>query len=384
MINYIVDRLEERINTSDKTLLFLGGPAMKCMATFQNIDISQEEDHARNILLHVFAVDINNHASTTQGGACVTTLCDQGVGAVADVQENKGLPAVQRLSKHLPKISYAVLWYLLRSLPVMFQHFSFNPKTTLKSLLCVIPSMLSRQQPTFKIPTLEENQKISVIHCLMKNCLWVRRDDTTVFRTEHPQVFPSSFGASLNFNISEESAIHLDNSLEPHMKLTQKQQPAKTWLFQHVLGKSHNEMASAVALRTSQQKPLFGSLLQDVCENDELPQAILEMLFMIDQKGPATKTIFSQCANWEDCQALKEKLNSREQVNWETTCPILVATVLKDLLQNIPGSILTANLYEDFIGVLEEGNEEAKIAIIKRLLLYNLCLITASGFLETT
>lgn len=50
---------------------------------------------------------------------------------------------------------------------------------------------------------------------------------------------------------------------------------------------------------------------------------------MIDQKGPATKTIFSQCANWEDCQALKEKLNSREQVNWETTCPILVATVLK-------------------------------------------------------
>lgn len=76
-------------------------------------------------------------------------------------------------------------------------------------------------------------------------------------------------------------ALHLTNltSLsEPHMKLTQKQQPAKTWLFQHVLGKSHNEMASAVALRKSQQKPLFGSLLQDVCENDELPQAILVSL----------------------------------------------------------------------------------------------------------
>ncbi|XP_040821310.1 rho GTPase-activating protein 20-like, partial [Ochotona curzoniae] len=65
---------------------------------------------------------------------------------------------------------------------------------------------------------------------------------------------------------------------------------------------------------------------------------------------------------------LKEKLNSGEHVDWETTCPVLVATVLKDLLQNIPGSVLTANLYEKFIDVLDEGNEEAKIAMILRLL----------------
>ena len=33
---------------------------------------------------------------TTQGGAGVTTLCDQGIGALADVKEDKGLPTIQR------------------------------------------------------------------------------------------------------------------------------------------------------------------------------------------------------------------------------------------------------------------------------------------------
>lgn len=53
------------------------------------------------------------------------------------------------------------------------------------------------------------------------------------------------------------------------------------------------------------------------------------MLSIIDQKGPVTNAIFSKCASWEDCLALKEKLNSGEHVDWETTCPVLVATVLK-------------------------------------------------------
>lgn len=45
---------------------------------------------------------------------------------------------------------------------------------------------------------------------------------------------------------------------------------------------------------------------------------------------------------------------------------LCVFYLYKDLLQNIPGSVLTANLYEKFIDVLDEGNEEAKIAMILR------------------
>lgn len=166
---------------------------------------------------------------------------------------------------------------------------------------------------------------------------------------------------------SEQTSTSNSSPSGSHLRPAQKQHSLKKWLFQRVLSRNH-KLTPATALHTYPQTPLFGSLLQDVCENDKLPQPLLNMLSIIDQKGPVTNAIFSKCASWEDCLALKEKLNSGEHVNWETTCPVLVATVLKDLLQNIPGSVLTANLYEKFIDVLDEGNEEAKIAMILRLL----------------
>uniref|UniRef100_A0A5F9DBU3 Rho-GAP domain-containing protein n=1 Tax=Oryctolagus cuniculus TaxID=9986 RepID=A0A5F9DBU3_RABIT len=391
--------MEERINTYAKILLLLDGPRMKLMATFQFISRAQEEDQPKGILLHVFAVDINNSTTVflqaNKESIFVTSLWDQGLGVLADANEDKEITTIQRLSRHFPKAS-DILWYMLGFFPKIFQHSSLHPKTTLNSPLCVVPSMLSHWPSTSRISSLEENQEISLVDSPIKNCLCIHRDDIVACQMESSLISPISFGKS-PFNSDttkhehsfEEMQQSLEISLMPiismdkqaqlkddakpitdsHIKLTQKQHPTKKRLCRHVLGRNHKLVpAPAPDLPISQQAPLFGSPLQDVCKNDKLPKPILDMLFIIDQKGPATKAIFSKCATFKDRLALKEKLNSRECVDWENACPIVVATVLKDLLQNIPGSILTVNFYEKFIGVLDEGNEEAKIAMSKRLL----------------
>ncbi|XP_069914528.1 uncharacterized protein [Oryctolagus cuniculus] len=391
--------MEERINTYAKILLLLDGPRMKLMATFQFISRAQEEDQPKGILLHVFAVDINNSTTVflqaNKESIFVTSLWDQGLGVLADANEDKEITTIQRLSRHFPKAS-DILWYMLGFFPKIFQHSSLHPKTTLNSPLCVVPSMLSHWPSTSRISSLEENQEISLVDSPIKNCLCIHSDDIVACQMESSLISPTSFGKS-PFNSDttkhehsfEEMQQSLEISLMPiismdkqaqlkddakpitdsHIKLTQKQHPTKKRLCRHVLGRNHKLVpAPAPDLPISQQAPLFGSPLQDVCKNDKLPKPILDMLFIIDQKGPATKAIFSKCATFKDRLALKEKLNSRECVAWENACPIVVATVLKDLLQNIPGSILTVNFYEKFIGVLDEGNEEAKIAMSKRLL----------------
>uniref|UniRef100_G1TFH1 Rho-GAP domain-containing protein n=1 Tax=Oryctolagus cuniculus TaxID=9986 RepID=G1TFH1_RABIT len=392
--------MEERINTYAKILLLLDGPRMKLMATFQFISRAQEEDQPKGILLHVFAVDINNSTTVflqaNKESIFVTSLWDQGLGVLADANEDKEVTTIQRLSRHFPKAS-DMLWYMLGFFPKIFQHSSLHPKTTLNSPLCVVPSMLSHWPSTSRISSLEENQEISLVNSPIKNCLCIHSDDIVACQMESSLISPISFGKS-PFNSDttkhehsfEEMQQSLEISLMPiismdkqaqlkddakpitdsHIKLTQKQHSTKKRLCRHVLGRNHNKLVPAPApdLPISQQAPLFGSPLQDVCKNDKLPKPILDMLFIIDRKGPATKAIFSKCANFKDCLALKEKLNAGERVDWENACPIVVATVFKDLLQNIPGSVFTANLYEKFLGVLDEKNDKTKIAMIQRLL----------------
>ncbi|CAD7688772.1 unnamed protein product [Nyctereutes procyonoides] len=96
--------------------------------------------------------------------------------------------------------------------------------------------------------------------------------------------------------------------------------------------------------------PLFGVSLTDICDNDNLPFPILiglslDMLSFINRKGPLTEGICRKSASIKSCTILKEKLNSGDTVNLDSESVLVVASVLKDFLQNVQGSILSSDLY---------------------------------------
>nr|XP_023410477.1 rho GTPase-activating protein 20 [Loxodonta africana] len=111
---------------------------------------------------------------------------------------------------------------------------------------------------------------------------------------------------------------------------------------------------------------LFGASLPNICENDNLPKPVLDMLFFLNQKGPLTKGIFRQSANVKSCRELKEKLNSGVEVHLDCESVFVIASVLKDFLRNIPGSIFSSALYDHWICIMDQGNDEEKINTIQR------------------
>ncbi|XP_076969130.1 rho GTPase-activating protein 20 isoform X2 [Tamandua tetradactyla] len=113
---------------------------------------------------------------------------------------------------------------------------------------------------------------------------------------------------------------------------------------------------------------LFGVSLPNIFENDNLPKPVLDMLFFLNQKGPLTKGIFRQSANVKSCRELKEKLNSGVEAHLDCESIFVIASVLKDFLRNIPGSIFSSDLYDQWVSVMDQGNDEEKINTIQRLL----------------
>ncbi|XP_062949357.1 rho GTPase-activating protein 20-like [Cynocephalus volans] len=113
---------------------------------------------------------------------------------------------------------------------------------------------------------------------------------------------------------------------------------------------------------------LFGVSLPNICENDNLPKPVLDMLYFLNQKGPLTKGIFRLSANLKSCRELKEKLNSGVEVHLDCECIFVIASVFKEFLRNIPGSIFSSDLYDHWVCVMDQGNNEEKINTIQRLL----------------
>ncbi|XP_074160412.1 rho GTPase-activating protein 20 [Sminthopsis crassicaudata] len=113
---------------------------------------------------------------------------------------------------------------------------------------------------------------------------------------------------------------------------------------------------------------LFGVSLSEICENDNLPKPILDMLFCLNQKGPLAKGIFRLSGNMKSCKELKERLNSGTVVDLDTESIFVTACVLKDFLRNIPESIFLFDLFDQWLSIMDQGNDEEKINEVQRLI----------------
>ncbi|CAI9616714.1 unnamed protein product, partial [Staurois parvus] len=113
---------------------------------------------------------------------------------------------------------------------------------------------------------------------------------------------------------------------------------------------------------------LFGMSLPAICENDNLPKAIMDMLSVLCQDGPFTRGIFRRSANAKSCKEMKERLNAGFHVDFACESIFVTASVLKDFLRNIPGSVFSSKLYDKWVSVMDHGSLAERIKAVKKLL----------------
>ncbi|XP_034355321.1 rho GTPase-activating protein 20-like [Arvicanthis niloticus] len=120
--------------------------------------------------------------------------------------------------------------------------------------------------------------------------------------------------------------------------------------------------------RVNKSGQLFGKELNFICKDGKLPAAIVDILSLIRSKGPNTKSIFFISPNETLCKTLKEKLDSGEEVDIKHQSVHVAAWILKEFLRSIKGSLLTSQLYDQWLCVLQRVNEKEKIAAVQSLL----------------
>uniref|UniRef100_F7F3K8 Rho GTPase-activating protein 20 n=1 Tax=Monodelphis domestica TaxID=13616 RepID=F7F3K8_MONDO len=153
---------------------------------------------------------------------------------------------------------------------------------------------------------------------------------------------------------------------DPSQKMFKRRRSIINWAFWR--GSSTHLDNMPMSPTSPMPGQLFGVSLPEICENDNLPKPVLDMLFFLNQKGPLTKGIFRQSANVKSCRELKEKLNSGAEVHLDCESIFVTASVLKDFLRNIPGSIFSSDLYDQWVCVMDQGNDEEKINTVQRLI----------------
>ncbi|KAG7484193.1 hypothetical protein MATL_G00046630 [Megalops atlanticus] len=148
----------------------------------------------------------------------------------------------------------------------------------------------------------------------------------------------------------------------------QKQFKRKKSLIAWALRRGNGSQSISQSDSPNTPRKLFGHSLSSICLNGNLPKPILDMLYLLYQEGPTTRGIFRRSANAKTCKELKERLNAGDTVQVEGESVFVAASVITDFLRNLPGSVLTTELYTKWMEVMEIDNHDEKIEGIKRLL----------------
>ncbi|KAM3935686.1 rho GTPase-activating protein 20-like [Leptodactylus fuscus] len=153
---------------------------------------------------------------------------------------------------------------------------------------------------------------------------------------------------------------------DPSQKPFKRKRSIINWTF----WRGSNSQLDNVPLSPTSSTPgkLFGLSLPAICENDNLPKAVMDMLSVLCQDGPFTRGIFRRSANVKSCKEMKERLNLGFDVDFACESIFVTASVFKDFLRNIPGSVFSSRLCDKWVSVLDQGSQAEKIKSVKKLL----------------
>ncbi|XP_075059199.1 T-cell activation Rho GTPase-activating protein [Mixophyes fleayi] len=150
--------------------------------------------------------------------------------------------------------------------------------------------------------------------------------------------------------ISEEGFCHMIES-------NKKRKAVISWPFTFRRSSTLSESSSPPELKAS----LFDQPLSIVCEEDNLPKAIFDILTILRVQGPLTEGVFRKAANEKARKELKEDLNYGRNLDLKSKPVHLLAVVFKDFLRGIPNQLLSSELYNKWMCALEKPNLNERI-----------------------
>nr|XP_051690340.1 uncharacterized protein LOC103352527 isoform X1 [Oryctolagus cuniculus] len=326
------------------------GNQKSCRALQRKLNLGRQVNWKRQSAL-VVATTFMNFLQNIPGSLLTDHLYDNWLHVLDEGNEQTQIAAFQRLFKLLPTPNANILQSMFGSLfNISLNSTSFH-ETTSELSMYVAVSLLWPCISDISERKTEWQRKVALVKFLIENFMRIFRNDTFT-SVEEITIDPKSNPATADGNMKSTQIIH----------------SIRKWLNKWCLCGSKDLQPGEPIPSTSQSVHLFGSLIQDVCKDDNLPKSLLDMILLIEQQGPFTKDIFKKSGNEKSCRALKYKLNYGCQVNWESESAIDVAATLKDFLESIPSSLFTCYLYNEWLQVPDKGNEETQIAAIQRLL----------------
>ncbi|XP_048189319.1 rho GTPase-activating protein 20-like [Perognathus longimembris pacificus] len=92
------------------------------------------------------------------------------------------------------------------------------------------------------------------------------------------------------------------------------------------------------------------------------------MITFISQEVLLTEGIFRESGSAKAYRALKERLICGAPVYLHEESVLVMASVLKDFLRNVEGSVFSFPQYETWLGIMNKDNEEEKMTAARSLL----------------
>lgn len=206
--------------------------------------------------------------------------------------------------------------------------------------------------------------------------LWIksRKDDAPYPLIGHE--FPFCIKMSFIRTLLQRSELDLNNfnNISTDTKCTfilrKKSQKAITYPNSHALKKQkkqrrttliswpfkrNNTKQDSVDSGNSSPPPgnLFGQELNKLCMNGIIPNPIMAILTQLFQKGPYTVGIFRKSANARCCRELKQKLEIDPDYDLRDVSVLVLASVLKEFLRNLPDCLLLSTLYNQWLNAIE-------------------------------
>ncbi|XP_041951369.1 T cell activation RhoGTPase activating protein b isoform X1 [Alosa sapidissima] len=114
---------------------------------------------------------------------------------------------------------------------------------------------------------------------------------------------------------------------------------------------------------------LFGQPLSKIClEDGSLPTPITEIFQLLWRKAPATEGVFRKSGNSGGLKTIREQLNSGTGVDMDALPVTQLVGLLKSFLKELPGSLLVADRYDQWISAVEKEEEDEKLTEIKSVI----------------
>ncbi|EMP36448.1 Rho GTPase-activating protein 20, partial [Chelonia mydas] len=352
-------------STNPERSFVIGWPTTNCVANFSRIKEEKEKDYPKSIPLKIIAKDVGNCAysktltvtnADTVNDVILTALQQLGInGSEKDYQlwVNSGKEdAPYPLIGH--EYPFGIKMSHIRDAVPQTQeskdcaypldlHGSFLMEQLPRELQCQFilkPSRLALcEQLNAPIDWFPANGNAELVLRAGAALRLARNQSTGHNAVSEQDIFESTepCGTGATIPLLRQYGNHcLDFPIMPRYtqrqpELSQKPFKRKRSIINWAFWRGPGTQLDNIPLSPTSPVPgkLFGLSLPTICENDNLPKPVLDMLSFLYKEGPFTRGIFRRSANAKSCRELKEKLNLGAEVHLACESIFVTASVFK-------------------------------------------------------